>query len=176
MSILIFLVLIVPLWNWNFGSRIFLIVSYGINCTVVELKPGKQSHLYNQQMVLIVPLWNWNRLRRGNIRRKSIVLIVPLWNWNIIYTERKDGVLPGINCTVVELKHNMHCKPENSHTCINCTVVELKPSHKITISGRRRSINCTVVELKQGIHTRVSVTLRVLIVPLWNWNTVNSEE
>ena len=76
-------VLIVPLWNWNVISSIFIL---------------------NPRNVLIVPLWNWNSIaislqieimcfNRTFMELKLIyliredfwlyvVLIVPLWNWN----------------------------------------------------------------------------------------------
>ena len=99
-------VLIVPLWNWNFNRYV------DITRVVV---------------VLIVPLWNWNSaIGKHNVVRDECfnrtfmelkyslgilfgnnifqVLIVPLWNWNqgrcmVAYR------LFGFNRTFMELKY-----------------------------------------------------------------------
>ena len=52
-----------------------------------------------------------------------------------------------INCTVVELKHEVTDVFAVTETSINCTVVELKHS-SVPVAGSVRCINCTVVELK----------------------------
>ena len=150
-------------------DRLCVLLLYGINCTVVELKQGAcllppkgppsinctvvELKLKNQDwnlvatLVLIVPLWNWNYKWKFHDIVKTIVLIVPLWNWN--------------NCTPI---------PAPSIICINCTVVELKQHPYQTGLQTMCRINCTVVELKQiRLHTRKPMG-RVLIVPLWNWN------
>ena len=140
-------VLIVPLWNWN----TFMVnegqTALRINCTVVELKPEKDSADYQIRLVLIVPLWNWNELYQGEVfksnssinctvvelklpreyppKNSGIVLIVPLWNWNCVpgYVSNSHA---SINCTVVELKPWRLWRTRIRHVCINCTVVELK--------------------------------------------------
>ena len=99
-----------------------------------------------------------------------------MWNWNIIYTERKDGVLPvlivplwnwnrdvlvcsyknkqSINCTVVELKRQQQRMNRSEHLRINCTVVELKLLWRASGFFCCWCINCTVVELKQTFSNR----------------------
>ena len=57
----VWLVLIVPLWNWNSLQR---------------------ERRWAPSCVLIVPLWNWNGSRWCHGVCSTGVLIVPLWNWN----------------------------------------------------------------------------------------------
>ena len=77
-----------------------------------------------------------------------------------------------INCTVVELKHFWSQGIAVCVRCINCTVVELKRRTIKICYSSMRSINCTVVELKQRFGNGSAFLIIVLIVPLWNWNTV----
>ena len=98
------LVLIVPLWNWNYIKRVMP---------------------WNRHFVLIVPLWNWNDIQRfqkrlrissnrtfmelkcGHVKRIKIcfpVLIVPLWNWNEYGPTTLRPHYHGSNRTFMELK------------------------------------------------------------------------
>ena len=101
---LVFPVLIVPLWNWNytavqqsFPQKSVLIVPLW-NWNFSELLNGTRI-----SSVLIVPLWNWNGLLWHRDRRGAFVLIVPLWNWN---GQMRIGsrYVPRSNRTFMELK------------------------------------------------------------------------
>ena len=78
-----YLVLIVPLWNWN--VVIMSKTSRGVVCfnrTFMELKFRSARRGAGRHPVLIVPLWNWNVSTITTDIISSSVLIVPLWNWN----------------------------------------------------------------------------------------------
>ena len=87
----------------------------------------------------------------SNVFRDHFVLIVPLWNWNQFFV--------------------WFC---HRHFSINCTVVELKPFLSLLRLLLCSCINCTVVELKRGDPPEGACPGVVLIVPLWNWNSVLS--
>ena len=78
------------------------------------------------------------------------VLIVPLWNWNSTTARWRRSVRPRLNRTFMELKH------------IN---------DKLEVIDQTR-LNRTFMELKPFLVTSFENWLRVLIVPLWNWNLV----
>ena len=76
-------VLIVPLWNWNYGWHRRVLGGTGFNRTFMELKSTSDiSTLKKKVEVLIVPLWNWNYSTLSLFSLLINVLIVPLWNWN----------------------------------------------------------------------------------------------
>ena len=58
--ICLFMVLIVPLWNWNWAHGTKGIWVVGSNRTFMELKFRKSIRIICCKLVLIVPLWNWN--------------------------------------------------------------------------------------------------------------------
>ena len=77
------LVLIVPLWNWNYAAQMAqLMTEKGSNRTFMELKLLMRLYGVSLQQVLIVPLWNWNEFDALGYELNPNVLIVPLWNWN----------------------------------------------------------------------------------------------
>ncbi len=99
-------VLIVPLWNWNFVTKSVDMSQYMcFNRTFMELKSLSRNPLvwlstsFNRTfmelkfrwwrcwllhfVVLIVPLWNWNYRLLWSSFPLWFVLIVPLWNWNV---------------------------------------------------------------------------------------------
>ena len=101
---IVYPVLIVPLWNWNSGATVTYSSQNRSNRTFMELKCQSKVKATTKIKVLIVPLWNWNlelnaitdrakcsnrtfmelKCQSANRRAgESIVLIVPLWNWNI---------------------------------------------------------------------------------------------
>ena len=120
-----------------------------INCTVVELKQKSTRRIEYFGTVLIVPLWNWNVISGSSGYLLHTVLIVPLWNWNEARKFFRDMSLR-----------------------INCTVVELKPNRSQAGLTTKGCINCTVVELKHDRIKKENVDGNVLIVPLWNWNSL----
>ena len=125
-------VLIVPLWNWNNSTNSNYRIRYNsINCTVVELKQGFGKWIRIRQIVLIVPLWNWNIILWNSLKSFHRVLIVPLWNWNM---------------------------------------------DTFIWWWWRQCINCTVVELKRECKNFLDKASLVLIVPLWNWNYTRLED
>ena len=165
-----FRVLIVPLWNWN-GLQL--------------------QNYFVYASVLIVPLWNWNSNKALAALTEISVLIVPLWNWNLrlIAHSIEAG---GSNRTFMELKYhqNIFCLTQeqvlivplwNWNTtrerfCIivlfssNRTFMELKWASMLHPFSTACSSNRTFMELK-WLYLRSSFsTLKVLIVPLWNWN------
>ena len=76
-------VLIEPLWNWNFIFRVIAVRASCLNRTFVELKPDARQHCYSDQLA---------------------VLIEPLWNWNGGHADCEVPHLPRLNRTFVELK------------------------------------------------------------------------
>ena len=102
---MIFIALIVPLWNWN---------------------PRSRCRHTCRWCALIVPLWNWNvdrsmsqaeiqkrfnctfmelKCRSPESRRSSsAALIVPLWNWNWSINCWRMSSAVSFNCTFMELK------------------------------------------------------------------------
>ena len=135
----------------------------------MELKSRSIWQVKTQLWVLIVPLWNWNEssklstklaprsnctfmeLKWANSRislMTSKVLIVPLWNWNTLAVNK------------------LRCDK-----CSNCTFMELKCGRSSRQHPSSRRSNCTFMELKfQKLDPKLQ-PLKVLIVPLWNWNT-----
>ena len=98
------MVLIVPLWNWNSILRHSIKANESINCTFMELKSPEPTRLSNwKTWVLIVPLWNWN-------------------SGNVVYHD----VDPCINCTFMELKLLFAVRRCRAAMSINCTFMELK--------------------------------------------------
>ena len=97
-------VLLVPLWNWNFPC---------------------ESHDDTRGIVLLVPLWNWNT-RESTLygkeywfysylygietiyRSSSVlairVLLVPLWNWNFLHFSISPDASKCFTRTFMELK------------------------------------------------------------------------
>ena len=55
-------VLLVPLWNWNFGSTPMKTSWICFTRTFMELKLETDKAFCIDIQVLLVPLWNWNRL------------------------------------------------------------------------------------------------------------------
>ena len=146
--------------------------SSSINCTVVELKHKMPMTESKKKMVLIVPLWNWNTRTDEEIQYNVNVLIVPLWNWNVLCC---IAVVVPSAVLIVPLWNwnNGSSAVADCEISINCTVVELKHQWRGTDYLHRKSINCTVVELKRWSECSVgSRFATVLIVPLWNWNTL----
>ena len=76
-------VLIVPLWNWNYKEVENRTALKSSNRTFMELKRKFASVRNVSISVLIVPLWNWNVCRYYFFVEVFPVLIVPLWNWNL---------------------------------------------------------------------------------------------
>ena len=76
------MVLIVPLWNWNYIATAKAVGLRSFNRTFMELKYLKHEHQKLSERVLIVPLWNWNKVFTTKLGQFTVVLIVPLWNWN----------------------------------------------------------------------------------------------
>ena len=54
------MVLIVPLWNWNNVEDYTLEKLISSNRTFMELKYVSKYATKDMSFVLIVPLWNWN--------------------------------------------------------------------------------------------------------------------
>ena len=80
---LTFLVLLVPLWNWNdcknlMGTELWWFYLYLYGIEIQKPLCGKGT-----RRVLLVPLWNWNRVQLQRNWQLLTVLLVPLWNWNI---------------------------------------------------------------------------------------------
>ena len=100
-----YVVLIVPLWNWN-RLKILLRAERTscFNRTFMELKyPCAQRHKPSHAFVLIVPLWNWN------------VLLSPA-----------IGAASGFNRTFLELKLSFLTITNSRKECFNRTFMELK--------------------------------------------------
>ena len=85
-QVILSLVLIVPLWNWNvFLSMLNDATISCFNRTFMELKYySRSTQGFYFIIVLIVPLWNWNTKVLEVISAQIRVLIVPLWNWNLL--------------------------------------------------------------------------------------------
>ena len=79
------------------------------------------------------------------------VLIVPLWNWN-------KSALPVLMVIA----------------CSNCTFMELKLGKGKSKKKQQYGSNCTFMELKLGKGKSEKKQQYVLIVPLWNWNSLYS--
>ena len=79
-------------------------------------------------------------------------LIVPLWNWKLI-AFFCSSMSEGLNCTFMELKD------------------KLDKSSYVVDAG----LNCTFMELKAVWNFPYSGTFKGLIVPLWNWKTVDDD-
>ena len=99
------IVLIAPLWNWNWNKDVpphprFL----GSNRTFMELKYFSYHKKTRDYFVLIAPLWNWNWCFRYSVIRKIQVLIAPLWNWNVS-RPGSSCRRPRSNRTFMELKY-----------------------------------------------------------------------
>ena len=140
-------VLIVPLWNWNLRSIHLHYTLLCSNRTFMELKSPYCRFLITSEGVLIVPLWNWNSSTSLAAEDYCTVLIVPLWNWN--------WVLP---------------VPFIISRSSNRTFMELKSSRRHQDSASQDSSNRTFMELKSGTKRSKRIRSEVLIVPLWNWN------
>ena len=104
----LFMVLIVPLWNWNILGLV-------------------RTQRFNS--VLIVPLWNWNKTDRTGNDVRQPVLIVPLWNWN--RNQRSEGISRlGSNRTFMELKFVFVRSCRFKIPSSNRTFMELKWLHQ----------------------------------------------
>ena len=157
----------------------------------MELKYDDLFFAVCSQLVLIVPLWNWNRHKNKLVYKRNTfksylygieigkacelgklgkcsnrtfmelkchnysdlisdweVLIVPLWNWNsLIVWKPYSGV------------------------CSNRTFMELKLNTGRNLNAQLYCSNRTFMELKLKLARILSKRKRVLIVPLWNWNS-----
>ena len=142
------LVLIVPLWNWNYHSY------------------QKNRSRYR---VLIVPLWNWNLVEEA--------VIIKVLRSNRTFMELKSSSnIPSFfrtissNRTFMELKYERYTTALQELNSSNRTFMELKYAMK---SYRKEGGNVLIVPLwnwnweQEGIK---ALLLLVLIVPLWNWN------
>ena len=121
--------------------------------------------------VLIVPLWNWNDVIFYVLYESGDVLIVPLWNWNNFIWYFFAPTLSS-NCTFMELKLGWPRWSSVASPRSNCTFMELKYRWGVHRSRFLQSSNCTFMELK---YVQLLVNVRnqaVLIVPLWNWNSL----
>ena len=97
-------VLIVPLWNWNRETSLPRSALCGFNRTFMELKYFSYVQPLCCRFVLIVPLWNWNRSAQIKLNPSEHVLIVPLWNWNAWWGVEAE-TSRCFNRTFMELKY-----------------------------------------------------------------------
>ena len=97
-------VLIVPLWNWNFGCRQRPRPNkVRFNCTFMELKSHKFCSLrssFGGFNCTFMELKYWSEEKADKTKR---VLIVPLWNWNM-HGYSLLRICQSFNCTFMELK------------------------------------------------------------------------
>ena len=100
----VLLVLIVPLWNWNYEHLVSLYEYFGFNRTFMELKYRQKVGANLFCAVLIVPLWNWNKLAAAEIPlalcfNRTFMELKFIKNNNII------GTVRSFNRTFMELKY-----------------------------------------------------------------------
>ena len=86
----------------------------------------------------------------AQIIKKPYVLIVPLWNWNRIYAKFASF----------------------EPLCSNRTFMELKLVLFALSHSAFKGSNRTFMELKYCRRTYSPLLVLVLIVPLWNWNSL----
>ena len=66
------------------------------------------------------------------------------------------------------------CRASSSTLRSNCTFMELKLSIVSRLISSATRSNCTFMELKLQTIRRLAAAISVQIVPLWNWNWVES--
>ena len=102
--VMMLLVLIVPLWNWNSFALTAFCCTGCFNRTFMELKSYSFSGIQMFLKVLIVPLWNWNlRLSSHSLRLGF-----------------------RFNRTFMELKYLINAAKIIAERCFNRTFMELK--------------------------------------------------
>ena len=118
-------------------------------------------------------MWNWNSLVYHFARNPLCLLIVPMWNWNCMLLQAPCIFEIPFNRTNVELKLNRLAIYRRPYLAFNRTNVELKCDINKAIQKMEYAFNRTNVELKLK-HVKISHKKRdLLIVPMWNWNTLN---
>ena len=141
------MVLIVPLWNWNFEVAPSPMTVQSSNCTFMELK-----------------FWNWALTDNGTEGSNctfmelkcqlwvlggwcSLVLIVPLWNWNRCL--RCDcSRLSGSNCTFMELKLSMWPSAQREPYVLIVPLWNWNEESFVSAIKKGDCSNCTFMELK----------------------------
>ena len=140
-------VLIVPLWNWNWGSRAILQGDWCSNRTFMEPKYDKEVQSEETSLVLIVPLWNWNL-------SKSVI------GW----------MLPRSNRTFMELKLYASRASQLKLVGSNRTFMELKLFSSMRREGASPVLIVPLWNWNANRRWWAARGAWVLIVPLWNWN------
>ena len=104
-NLLSVIILIEPLWNWNFAFCKFRLPSLiDSNWTFMELK-YKLGHIkFVKPNILIEPLWNWNDGVTPEYNEFIPILIEPLWNWNSPWNALAVNAAQDSNWTFMELK------------------------------------------------------------------------
>ena len=92
-------------------------------------------------------------LRNTKAFSRSSLLIEPLWNWNFYINDICSAVSFTFNRTTMELKHEKKYESLNAWPAFNRTTMELKRAAVVVITRN---------------------TDRLLIEPLWNWNSTST--
>lgn len=116
--------------------------------------------------VLILPMWNWKRRTR---------CLTPNNDFDITFVELKQtGKEMGI-CVVWcfdSTLWNWNRSQKAPRQGFDGTSVELKPYGHLLVVLFPLSFDSTFVELKREHERFVQRSIRVSIVPLWNWKTM----
>ena len=146
--ILIRVLLIEPVWNWNLRSDARQKRVPTFNRTSMELKHAyvcrdfRSERSFNRtSMELKHTSAIWQKCSR-------LLLIEPVWNWNLI----------------------SHKGVSMDYGAFNRTSMELKLFWLMKWLGLSSPFNRTSMELKRSSAASFCISVILLIEPVWNWN------
>ena len=185
------LVLLVPLWNWNPVLVQNLLLEASFYSYLYGIETGLLFFNSDKVFVLLVPLWNWNA--DVNIISPKVISFTRTFMELKLRCIDSDGNTTGFYSylygieTISFLGLGAFCQS------FTRTFMELKHRSLLRPAPRAWRFTRTFMELKHficevlyiaitqfysylyGIETSVlhnrPIQCRVLLVPLWNWNT-----